>query len=757
MNKINDTLRRALPRLLCPALLWAFSYTAQAAPGDLDPTFGSGGVVTTPFPNGQGGFFTAFTTGSALQKDGKIIVVGEVNFPGSGGDVYEPFVARYNTDGTLDATFGSGGIVYTQFLAPGQDPTKTPNGAFIAVAVQPDGKIIAAGFSATNYCCSFYYSDPVLARYNTDGTLDASFGSGGKVFTQTGIAPDVAGNGRINSLVIAPDGTFYGIGGVDFGHGQDASGNGILYRQAIVIRYSSNGAVMGSRFYNVGPNEDNGHANEHRKTGNAAALQTDSKLVFSIIGDGSFGDSRSVADFVLMRVNPDLTPDAAFGTGGTVRTNFGTSLAQLSGIVIDPNGKIAASGSDREGNNSSGNFYAARYNSDGSLDSTFGNGGKVLLLPTDAPVVSGNSTHKEGGAIVRQPDGRYLVGLSGFHTIGALRLLPNGVVDTTFGTGGIAAYGGGDPAHPAIQAEGGGILLQSDGKIVLPATLTNPFVSGFGIVVARLQNTFAARLSNISTRMEVLTGNNVLIGGFIVTGHDAKKVAIRGIGPSLSAFGVNGALADPMIELHDGTGGVIAANDNWKINDATGQSQEADVRAAQLAPGNDLESVVLTSLPANNSTYTVIVRGKNNTTGIGLVEVYDLGSTANSQLANISTRGFIDTGDNVMIGGFISGDDTGSDRMVVRAIGPSLASAGVSGALLDPVLELHDVSGTTVARNDDWQSDPNASQVQTAGLAPKDSRESALYIVVPPAAYTAIVRGKNNTTGIGLVEVYNLQ
>lgn len=478
---------------ICAALLLlAFSYTIQAKPGDLDPTFGNGGVVTTRIPNGQGGFFSAYGIGSTLQKDGKIIVVGEVNYPGSGSDIYEPFVARYNTDGTLDSSFGNGGIVYTQFPAPGQDPTKLTNGVFIAVAVQPDGKIIAAGYSATNYCCSFYYSDPVLARYNTDGSLDANFGSGGKVFTLTGLGKggfgDYAstGNGRINSLAVAPDGTFYAVGSVDFGYGQDANGTGIIYRQALVIRYSSNGGVLGSHFYNVGANEDNGHANERRKSGSAAALQADGKLVFSITGDGGYGDPRYVSDFVLMRINPDLTPDATFGTNGQVRTNFGTSLAQAFGIVIDPNGKITVSGGDRNGNNYSGNLYAACYNPNGSLDLTFGNGGKVLLLPPDAPVPSGNGSYKEGGAIVRQPDGKYVVAL--LSTIGALRLLPSGSVDPTFGTGGIATYDGSDPARPQILGSGGGILLQPDGKIVLPATLSNPFVSGFGVVIARLTN-----------------------------------------------------------------------------------------------------------------------------------------------------------------------------------------------------------------------------------------------------------------------------
>lgn len=259
-----------------------------------------------------------------------------------------------------------------------------------------------------------------------------------------------------------------------------------------------------------------------------------------------------------------------------------------------------------------------------------------------------------------------------------------------------------------------------------------------------------AQLLNISTRMEVLTGNNVLIGGFIVTGTEAKKVAMRGLGPTLP---VSGALPDPLLELHDANG-VLATNDNWKSNDVSGQSQEADVRASGIPPGDDLESFILATLPANNAAYTAILSGKNGGTGIGQVEVYDLDQAANSQLANISTRGFVDVGDNVMIGGFISGNGSSSSRIIVRGVGPSL---NIDGELQDPTLEIHDSNGTTIANNDNWQDDPNASQVQAAGVAPRDPRESALYMTLAPGTCTAIVRGVNNATGIGLVEVYNLQ
>jgi len=264
------------------------------------------------------------------------------------------------------------------------------------------------------------------------------------------------------------------------------------------------------------------------------------------------------------------------------------------------------------------------------------------------------------------------------------------------------------------------------------------------------------QLLNISTRTEVLQGDRVLIGGFIVTGSDPKKVIVRGMGPSLS---VNGPLADPTLELHQGNA-TLAANDNWKINDQTGQSQEAEVRATTIPPSNDLESAIVATLSPGS--YTAILTGKNGGTGVGVVEVYDLAQSANSRLANISSRGFVDTDDNVMIGGFIAGGPNGgSARVLVRALGPSLTNSGVAGALSDPTLELHDGNGATIATNDNWKTRPDGgsqqAEIEATTLPPANDLESALVRSLPPGNYTAIVRGTNNSTGVGLVEIYNLQ
>ena len=263
------------------------------------------------------------------------------------------------------------------------------------------------------------------------------------------------------------------------------------------------------------------------------------------------------------------------------------------------------------------------------------------------------------------------------------------------------------------------------------------------------------KLLNISTRMRVLAGDQVLIAGFIITGSDPKKIIIRGIGPSLNGVGV--PLADPTLELHQGSA-TLAMNDNWKVNDQTGQSQEADIRATTIPPNNDLESALVITL--NPGAYTAILAGKNGGPGVGLVEVYDLAQGANSKLANISTRGFVDTGSNVMIGGLIVGGGSGGGaaNVIVRAIGPSLP---VPGALGDPTLELHDGNGTTIATNDNWSLDDQTGQsqgvdIRATTIPPANDLESALLAILTPGNYTAIVSGKNNATGIGVVEAYAL-
>ncbi len=270
-----------------------------------------------------------------------------------------------------------------------------------------------------------------------------------------------------------------------------------------------------------------------------------------------------------------------------------------------------------------------------------------------------------------------------------------------------------------------------------------------------------ARPLNISTRMRVQTGDNVLIGGFIATGTVSKKLIVRAIGPSLADHGISGFLADPKLELRDRDGMLIASNDNWKINDQTQQSQEAEIMATTVPPTSDLESALIATLLPGQG-YTAIVRGADEATGVALVEAYDLEPAVDSKLANISTRGFVETGENVMIGGFILGGAEGSGgRVIVRAIGPSLVQRGITNALADPTLELRDTQGALVASNDNWKINSQTGQSQEAEVVattvpPTNDLESAIVITLPAGAYTAIVAGKGGETGVGLVEVYGL-
>jgi hypothetical protein len=253
---------------------------------------------------------------------------------------------------------------------------------------------------------------------------------------------------------------------------------------------------------------------------------------------------------------------------------------------------------------------------------------------------------------------------------------------------------------------------------------------------------------NVSTRGLVGTNDNVLIGGFIVSGTDPKTVVLRALGPSLSGFGLSGVLADPVLRVYDSSGALVAINDDWQ-----GDPNHFTVQSNGLVPANLTESAMARSL--SPGAYTVVVTGKDTTPGIGLVELYDISPLSNSKLGNISTRGSVGTQDNILITGFIIGD-VDSATVIVRAIGPSLAAYGVSGVLSDPTVTIYDSSGSAIASNDNWLDSTTATLVQKNGLAPANPSESALVLHLPAGAYTAIVRGVNDGTGIGLAEVYTL-
>jgi hypothetical protein len=317
-----------------------------------------------------------------------------------------------------------------------------------------------------------------------------------------------------------------------------------------------------------------------------------------------------------------------------------------------------------------------------------------------------------------------------------------------------------DPnANGSIHA----IAVQKDGKILLGGGFSQN--SGTPTIGGETRNFIARCLAptptpsaspkpsvqvvNLSTRMRAQTGDGVGIGGFIIAGDAPKPVLLRVIGPSLTLAGISGALADPVVALH-AAGGLIISNDNWRDD----PDQAAAIIATGIPPSDNREPAIAATL--DPGTYTAVVTGKNNTSGVALLEVYDLDMGVASKLANLSTRAFTGTSDNIVIAGFMLGGDGGDTGIVLRGLGPSLTAAGVPDALGDPTLELRDGNGQLRASNNDWQDNPiQATELMNAGLAPANQLESGIALVLPPGVYTALLAGQNNGTGIGLVEVYD--
>jgi uncharacterized repeat protein (TIGR03803 family) len=508
-----------------------------------------------------------------------------------------------------------------------------------------------------------------------------------------------------------PD-VFYGVGSVG---GPSGAGGILAYTE---------GDSSPSYPYNFGSQPNDGHYPVGLVEGNDG----------SFYGVTTYGGPSNLGTIFKFTFN------AGSLTTGTLETLYsfkgtGDGAAPMAGVVFGADGNLYGTTSAASGSDSSGLGTVFRIATDGTkftvLHTSAGSAGNTpdgssaaapLFLASDGKLYGTTSAggeegaHNGGTVFSISPDGTYTL-------VGTLSTI-NG--------------GGSGPKAALIQGDDGNLY----------GTTSAGGNDGSGVVFRVDLAGASTRLLNISTRLDVQTGDNVLIAGFIITGSDAKSVLLRGIGPSLAAFGLSGVLADPVLELHEPDGTVVTNND-WK------ETQESAIAATGLQPSDDLESAILATVTPG--AYTVILKGNGNGTGVGVVEAYDLDSAGHSTLANISTRGLVQTDDNVLIGGFIAGGGGASASFAVRGLGPSLASAGVANVLQDPTLELHNSDGAIVASNDNWMDDPNKQVLIDDGLAPPNAAESALIATLAPGAYTAIVRGANNTTGVGIVEVYNLQ
>jgi hypothetical protein len=501
--------------------------------------------------------------------------------------------------------------------------------------------------------------------------------------------------------------------GVEIGGGfNDNHDNLIGGTTAAALNVISGNGVNGVRFDTSGIN------NSIR--GNFIGTQANGTSALGNTEDGifvSFGSNQNIGGVVP-------------GAGNVIAFNGGNGVVVSAIPVIRPNG-IAILGNAIHNNGKlgidlgGGPSGTVTPNDEGDADSGANNLQNFPVI-TSVSIVAGSTTI--AGTLNSTPNTSFRIEF--FDNDGS------GEGQSFLGFGAVTTNGSGNASFnaPVSQAPG-------NRRVTATATDPNGNTSEFSIAIGQLVN--------IATRLRVRTGDNVLIGGFIIAGTDPKKVILRGVGPSLSGS-VPGFLADPTLELHDASG-TLATNDNWKTR-PDGSSQQAEIEATTIPPTDDLESAIVRTLPANNAGYTAVLQGKDSTTGIGVVQAYDLDLAANSTLANISTRGLVETGDEVLIGGFIARN--GVTKVIARAIGPSLT--GVTNPLQDPTLELFDASGTALALNDDWKTTQRA-EIEATTIPPNDDRESAIVASLPPGNYTAVVRGKNNTIGIAVVEVYNIQ
>lgn len=620
-------------------------------------------------------------------NDGKLDLFVK-NFPNRVGEIAENLLYRNNGDGTFSVIPGAGGLA---------DATRGATQGII---------------------CSF-------ADYDNDGFMDVAFSGNDSPEALYHNNRDGTFSEVTDSSGLTPQSDSQGLAWGDYDN------------DGLLDLYVSRGSISGKGFLSNTLYHNNGNGTFSDVT--TGSKTDDGTSTFAAVW-GDY-DNDGFLDLFVARPGAGVIGP---GNANLLYHNNGdgtfTDVAAQEGVALE------------NGETTSAHKLAAwgDYNGDGYLDLCVKDGIGPGLATGNANIGKHFLFKNSGGANHHLK--LYLRGVqSNLNGIGARVAVTyeGGLAYRENNGGGGGEWGsqGANPLHFGIgSAETATIRITWPSGIVdiLPSVDANSFLT-----VVEGSNPPTAISQNISTRLLVQSGENVGIGGFIITGTTVKKVLVRGIGPSLEAAGVTNFLADPALELHR-PDGVVTTNDNWRDAD------ESEITATGLAPTNDAEAAIVATLTPG--AYTAVIRGQNGTTGVGLVEVYDLDLGVASQLANVSTRGFVGAGNDVMIGGVIIGPNGASNStLVVRALGPALGNAGVVGSLADPTLEVHDANGAIVAFNDNWQDDAaQAALIAGAGFAPSDSLESALYLSLGTGNYTAVVRGKDDTTGVSLVEVYNL-
>jgi uncharacterized delta-60 repeat protein len=675
-----------------------------------------------------------------VQPDGKTLA--SFRDPGTG----QYFLGRMNVDGSLDSSY--------QTYTPEQSPGVLPS---LAVFLQPDGSILAE-ITAPSEGQQFL-------RFNSSGVPDPASKTPFKI------------PAAVTKLAAQPDGKL--LAGGDFNFVDDAE-------TGVLIRLDQNGEVDGG-FHPL--------MFAGTTTAQDLDLQNNGAILFSVSGvnppaqtrlnpDGSVDSSFTsqnlgfkfkalsddkivTASDAVRRLLRDGNLDLAFSP---TQAKFGGNQFDIPvGFAIQPDGKIvvAGNGESMAGIHSGPvNAGVVRLNSDGGIDSTF-----------NPPTFTGGTRFN---CVALQKDGKILLGgrfslNDGSGIANLVRLNPDGSIDHTFvavpdytvsailveRSGTILIGGGfskvnGQPAASVARLQPNGQLdpsftLDTRGGAVYALALLGDgrVVAGgeFGLAVSPAL--IPARLRNISSRMFVDGGDNALIAGIIIAGSGEKKLLGRAIGPSLAAAGIATPLQDPVLELRDSNGALLTSNDDWQQS-----SDKQAIIDTGIPPGDSRESALIARLPANGATYTAVVRPARGSGGIGLIELYDLDPPESSaRLANISSRGNVLGGDKAMISGFIvdGSASMGPVKVIARGLGPTVP---LSGSLQDPTLELHDNSAV-ISANDDWKQ-TQQFDIEATGIPPTDNRESAILRWVPPMPYTAILRGKNESTGIGLLEIYDL-